>query len=117
MGGRLNSFVLLDDGDTNDVWAGGIVTQLDFLGDSDIKKSDGGDQGDDPTAYLAKKETASTPAEPENTALEAEAEKAVPKEALVETTPTGLVSGDVGNSGDVEMTLADPEGASKVEIG
>merc|ERR1719469_661504 len=53
--GRLNSYVLLDDGDTNDTWAGGIVTQLDFIGDSDIKKSDGGDQGDDPTAYLAKK--------------------------------------------------------------
>merc|ERR1712176_188145 len=53
--GRINAFVLLDDGDTNDTWAGGIVTQLDFNGDSDIKKSDGGDQGDDPTEYLAKK--------------------------------------------------------------
>merc|ERR1712151_1089594 len=51
--GRLNSFVLLDEGDTNDTWAGGIVTQLDFTGDSDIKKSDGGAQGDDPAAYLA----------------------------------------------------------------
>jgi len=53
--GRLSSWVLLDSGDTDDTWAGGIVTQLDFTGDSDIKKSDGGDQGDDPTAYLAKK--------------------------------------------------------------
>jgi len=53
--GRLDAFVLLDEGDTDDTWAGGIVTQLDFNGDSDIKKSDGGDQGDDPTEYLAKK--------------------------------------------------------------
>merc|ERR1740121_2195831 len=53
--GRLEAYVLLDDGDTDDTWSGGIVTQLDFNGDSDIKKSDGGDQGDDPTAYLAKK--------------------------------------------------------------
>jgi len=53
--GRLSSWVLLDSGDTDDTWAGGIVTQLDFNGDSDIKKSDGGDQGDDPTEYLAKK--------------------------------------------------------------
>merc|ERR1719491_729816 len=59
---RLNSWVLLDDGDTDDTWAGGIVTQLDFTGDSDIKKSDGGDQGDDPTEYLAKKPSADTPA-------------------------------------------------------
>jgi len=53
--GRLSSWVLLDAGDADDTWAGGIVTQLDFIGDSDIKKSDGGDQGDDPTEYLAKK--------------------------------------------------------------
>lgn len=52
---RLSSWVLLDTGDSDDTWAGGIVTQLDFNGDSDIKKSDGGDQGDDPTKYLAKK--------------------------------------------------------------
>jgi len=53
--GRLNALVLLDDGDTDDTWSGGIVTQLDFTGDSDIKKSDGGDQDDDPTLYLAKR--------------------------------------------------------------
>jgi len=53
--GRLDAYVLLDEGDTDDTWSGGIVTQLDFIGDSDIKKSDGGDQGDDPTLYLAKK--------------------------------------------------------------
>jgi len=53
--GRLNSYVLLDDGDDDSTWSGGIVTQLDFNGDSDIKKSDGGDQGDDPALYLAKK--------------------------------------------------------------
>jgi len=53
--GRLDSYVLLDDGDDDETWSGGIVTQLDFNGDSDIKKSDGGDQGDDPTEYLAKK--------------------------------------------------------------
>jgi len=51
--GRLAAFVLLDEGDTDDTWSGGIVTQLDFTGDSDIKKSDGGDQGHDPTEYLA----------------------------------------------------------------
>lgn len=53
--GRLDAWVLLDEGDTNDTWAGGIVTQADFLGDSDIKKSDGGAQDDDPTAFLAAK--------------------------------------------------------------
>merc|ERR1711957_413484 len=53
--GRVNSYVLLDDGDDDSTWSGGIVTQLDFNGDSDIKKSDGGDQGDDPALYLAKK--------------------------------------------------------------
>lgn len=52
---RLNAFVLLDEGDDDETWSGGIVTQLDFTGDSDIKKSDGGDQGHDPTEYLAKK--------------------------------------------------------------
>jgi len=53
---RLGAWVHLDEGDDDDdTWAGGIVTQLDFNGDSDIKKSDGGDQGDDPTEYLAKK--------------------------------------------------------------
>jgi len=52
---RLDAYVLLDEGDDDETWAGGIVNQLDFNGDSDIKKSDGGDQGDDPTAYLAKK--------------------------------------------------------------
>jgi len=51
---RLDAYVLLDEGDDDSTWSGGIVTQLDFNGDSDIKKSDGGDQGDDPTKYLAK---------------------------------------------------------------
>jgi len=60
--GRLSSWVLLDVGDADDTWSGGIVTQLDFTGDSDIKKSDGGDQGDDPTFYLAKKPTPAQPA-------------------------------------------------------
>lgn len=45
--GRLNSYVVLDEGDDNSTWAGGIVDQFDFQGDSDIKKSDGGVQGDD----------------------------------------------------------------------
>jgi len=52
---RLDAYVLLDKGDTNDTWSGGIVTQVDFTGDSDIKKSDGGDQNDDPTVFLAEK--------------------------------------------------------------
>lgn len=50
--GRLNSFVLLDSGDTDSDWSGGIVQQVDFANDTDIKKSDGGDQGDDATEYL-----------------------------------------------------------------
>lgn len=45
--GRLNSFVALDEGDNDGTWAGGIIDQNDFQGDSDIKKSDGGVQGDD----------------------------------------------------------------------
>lgn len=45
--GRLNSYVALDEGDNDGTWAGGIVDQYDFQGDSDIKKSDGGVQGDD----------------------------------------------------------------------
>jgi len=45
--GRLKSFVAVDAGDEDDTWAGGIVDQVDFQGDSDIKKSDGGVQGDD----------------------------------------------------------------------
>merc|ERR1712087_705349 len=55
--GRLDAYVMLDEGDEDDAWDGGIVTQMDFTGDSDIKKSDGGDQGDDPTEFLAKKPT------------------------------------------------------------
>lgn len=51
--GRLNSFVLLDEGDQDGDWSGGVVDQYDFQGDSDVVKSDGGHQGDDPTAFLA----------------------------------------------------------------
>ncbi|CAE7672015.1 COLGALT1 [Symbiodinium pilosum] len=36
--GKLNSFVCLDEGDEDSTWAGGIVDQFDFQGDSDIKK-------------------------------------------------------------------------------
>jgi len=43
---RLKSFVCLDAADDDSSWAGGIVDQLDFAGDSDIPKSDGGMQGD-----------------------------------------------------------------------
>mmetsp|Transcript_15335 Transcript_15335/g.27340 ORF Transcript_15335/g.27340 Transcript_15335/m.27340 type:complete len:324 (-) Transcript_15335:77-1048(-) len=50
--GRLQSFVVLDEGDAG-AWDGGIVRQVDFVGDSDIKKSDGGVQDDDPAFYLA----------------------------------------------------------------
>ncbi|CAK0832452.1 unnamed protein product [Prorocentrum cordatum] len=39
--GNLKSFVILDEGDSDDLWAGGIVDQFDFVGDSDVKKSDG----------------------------------------------------------------------------
>eukprot|EP00746_Dinoflagellata_sp_MGD_P166371 gnl/MRDRNA2_/MRDRNA2_96206_c0_seq1.p1 gnl/MRDRNA2_/MRDRNA2_96206_c0~~gnl/MRDRNA2_/MRDRNA2_96206_c0_seq1.p1 ORF type:complete len:465 (+),score=131.67 gnl/MRDRNA2_/MRDRNA2_96206_c0_seq1:90-1397(+) len=51
--GRLNSFVLLDEGDQDHDWSGGVVDQYDFQGDSDVIKSDGGHQGNDPTAFLA----------------------------------------------------------------
>lgn len=44
--GRLKSFVAMDKGDDDEIWAGGLVDQFDFQGDSDIKKSDGGVQGD-----------------------------------------------------------------------
>jgi len=50
--GRLNSYVVLDEGDKDGDWAGGIVDQLDFHGDSDIVKSDGGDQGDSTIQFL-----------------------------------------------------------------
>lgn len=49
--GRLKSFVVLDVGDDDDCWSGGIVDQADFQGDSDIQKSDGGVQGDDVSAF------------------------------------------------------------------
>jgi len=49
--GRLKSFVVTSEGDGDDVWAGGIASQNDFLGDSDIPKSDGGMQGDDCTSF------------------------------------------------------------------
>jgi len=39
--GNLKSFVVVDEGDSDDLWAGGIVDQYDFVGDSDVKKSDG----------------------------------------------------------------------------
>ncbi|CAJ1345596.1 unnamed protein product [Effrenium voratum] len=51
--GRLKSFVILDTGDEDDTWAGGVVDQFDFQGDSDIKKSDGGHQGDDAMEFAA----------------------------------------------------------------
>jgi len=59
--GRLNSFVLLDEGDGDGDWSGGVVDQYDFQGDSDVVKSDGGHQGDDPTAFLV---TPSSPTKP-----------------------------------------------------
>ncbi|CAE7235363.1 COLGALT1 [Symbiodinium sp. CCMP2456] len=37
--GKLNSYVCLDEGDEDSTWAGGIVDQFDFQGDSDIKKT------------------------------------------------------------------------------
>mmetsp|Transcript_18297 Transcript_18297/g.40516 ORF Transcript_18297/g.40516 Transcript_18297/m.40516 type:complete len:368 (+) Transcript_18297:47-1150(+) len=51
---RLKSYVVIDEGDGDSEWAGGVVDQLDFQGDSDIQKSDGGDQGHDVAALLAK---------------------------------------------------------------
>lgn len=56
---RLEAYVLLDEGDTNDTFSGGIVAQVDFTGDSDIKKSDGGHQDDDPTLFLSSRKAGS----------------------------------------------------------
>jgi len=53
--GRLNSYVALDEGDNDGTWAGGIVDQYDFQGDSDIKKSDGGVQGDEMQEFAVPK--------------------------------------------------------------
>jgi GR25 family glycosyltransferase involved in LPS biosynthesis len=50
--GRLNSYVALDQGDDDGTWAGGIVDQFDFQGDTDITKSDGGHQGHDEKEFL-----------------------------------------------------------------
>lgn len=67
--GRLNSFVLLDKGDAEHDWSGGVVDQYDFQGDSDVVKSDGGHQGDDPTEFLAGKAKAVEPAESADVAM------------------------------------------------
>jgi len=50
--GRLNAYVLLDETDSNESFSGGIACQVNFMGDSDVKKSDGGIQDDDPLKYL-----------------------------------------------------------------
>eukprot|EP00928_Gymnodinium_smaydae_P053258 TRINITY_DN37294_c0_g1_i1.p1 TRINITY_DN37294_c0_g1~~TRINITY_DN37294_c0_g1_i1.p1 ORF type:complete len:384 (-),score=107.92 TRINITY_DN37294_c0_g1_i1:44-1195(-) len=49
---RLRSFVVLGEGDADELWNGGIADQFDFLGDSDIAKSDGGDQGDSMAEFI-----------------------------------------------------------------
>lgn len=49
--GWLNSYVVVDAGDGDGEWAGGIVDQFDLQGDTDIKKSDGGHQGDDANEF------------------------------------------------------------------
>lgn len=106
--GRVSSWVLLDEGDGDDTWSGGIVTQLDFTGDSDIKKSDGGDQGDDPTAYLAKKVAADTLMQPRTamaaTDTDARAE-AFAATANAYVTAEEADSGAGGDSGEVETTM------------
>jgi len=50
--GRLEGYVLMDPADTEDTFTGGVARQTDFRNDTDIRKSDGGDQGHDPTCYL-----------------------------------------------------------------
>lgn len=50
--GRLRSYVLLDGEDKDTDWEGGIARQKDFVGDTDIPKSDGGHQNDDPLRFL-----------------------------------------------------------------
>jgi len=99
--GRLSSWVLLDDGDTDDTWSGGIVTQLDFTGDSDIKKSDGGDQGDDPTEYLAKKLQPVVPA-----SLTASAD--VPTEMFSAASAEKHDGDDTGGDAEMSETIEAP---------
>lgn len=50
--GKLKSYVAMDACDNDGTWAGGIVDQFDFQGDSDIQKSDGGHQGDDAKDFV-----------------------------------------------------------------
>merc|ERR1711920_33226 len=54
--GRLNSYVAVDQEDDDSTGSGGIVDQFDFQGDSDIKKSDGGHQGDDAAEFAVNPE-------------------------------------------------------------
>mmetsp|Transcript_26197 Transcript_26197/g.47510 ORF Transcript_26197/g.47510 Transcript_26197/m.47510 type:complete len:443 (+) Transcript_26197:56-1384(+) len=72
--GKLNSYVCIDEGDDDGTWAGGIVDQFDFQGDTDIKKSDGGHQGDDEKEFAV---TTAPTAEP----APAEASAPAPQEA------------------------------------
>jgi len=82
--GNINAYVALDEGDDDGTWAGGIADQFDFQGDSDIKKSDGGHQGDDAKEF-AVGPGGDAPApeaaeEPQEAAAEAPAEEgAVPQ--------------------------------------
>eukprot|EP00812_Abedinium_dasypus_P014076 NODE_758_length_1374_cov_360.732373.p1 GENE.NODE_758_length_1374_cov_360.732373~~NODE_758_length_1374_cov_360.732373.p1 ORF type:complete len:391 (+),score=107.22 NODE_758_length_1374_cov_360.732373:3-1175(+) len=52
---RLNSYVALDAGDEDGTYAGGLVIQDDFMGDSDVQKSDGGIQGDNANDFVVEK--------------------------------------------------------------
>jgi len=79
--GRLDAHVVLDEGDDNSTWSGGIVTQYDFENDSDVRKSDGGDQGHDPTEFLAKVPTASADAEKNVETACADVQDAAPEDA------------------------------------
>jgi len=81
--GRLAAYVVLDEGDENGTWSGGIVTQHDFENDSDVRKSDGGDQGHDPTEFLANAVAAEVDAEKNVEATEADAQEACLDETSV----------------------------------
>jgi len=108
--GRLNSYVLLDDGDDDSTWSGGIVTQLDFTGDSDIKKSDGGDQGDDPTLYLAKK------ASSEAKAAEPDAEMEAGSEAKEAESDAEIEAGSEAKEAEADEETAAPATSQDAEM-
>jgi hypothetical protein len=104
--GRLNSFVLLDEGDQDGDWSGGVVDQYDFQGDSDVVKSDGGHQGDDPTAFLAAipspvKSTTPKTLEVTEAAVDEDANDEATEESVEGTDDAAMADGDEAPADEV----------------